>query len=270
MKQCIIDQLFSSSKDCLPICKERNVKKHVTWERKSSRHDLQHGLNHDQRVCVAVARASSTRSAAQWQVCDGLASKKVFNTVATVWCICLQIPLACRFLFVVGTDLMFNKRNCCWKAKPLNSPLLSGKTCIGLGYQESQVCSKWVATWLLVFSMICALLTRLVVVSMQVRAKNSTGPCGVDAGRGPIRSTSTSSQGAPAIFQSGSRPWLGPEGLACWHASHAYCSICIWRFGWWYHSCSVAYTWQESRFPSMAWNQCRVGQMIELVTAKFH
>ncbi len=38
-----------------------------------------------------------------------------------------------------------------------------------------------------------AILTRLVVVSIQVRAKNSSIPCGVDVGHGPIRSTATSS-----------------------------------------------------------------------------
>ncbi len=44
--------------------------------------------------------------------------------------------------------------------------------------------------------------------------KNSTVPCGADAGHGPMRSTTTSFQGVPAISQSGIRHWPGPEGLA--------------------------------------------------------
>ncbi len=67
-------------------------------------------------------------------------------------------------------------------------------TCIGRGYQESQVCSKYVAMWLFNFSKILEILTRLIVVSMHGRTKNSTIPCGVDAGNGPWRSTATSSQ----------------------------------------------------------------------------
>ncbi len=87
-------------------------------------------------------------------------------------------------------------------------------THIGQGYQESQVSSKSVETWLLDFTKICVILARLVVVSIQVTAKNSTIPYGVDAGHEPMRLTATFSQGALAISQSGSRPWLGPEGLA--------------------------------------------------------
>ncbi len=67
--------------------------------------------------------------------------------------------------------------------------------------------------WPLDFLKILATLTRLVVVSMQVKVRNSTVPCGVDAGYGPMRSTATSSQGAPAILQVGNKPWPGPEGF---------------------------------------------------------
>ncbi len=85
---------------------------------------------------------------------------------------------------------------------------------MGLVDWENQVCSKQVAKWVLDFSKILAISTRLVVVSIYVRAKNSTVPCGVDAGHEPMRSTATSSQGVPAIPQLGSKPLPGPEGLA--------------------------------------------------------
>ncbi len=43
------------------------------------------------RTCIAVARASSIRSTAWKHVWGCWASKSVFDTVATVWCICSKI-----------------------------------------------------------------------------------------------------------------------------------------------------------------------------------
>ncbi len=186
----------------------------------------------ERKACMTVTRASSS-SNTSWQcVCGYWASRSVFNTVATVWCICLQIALAWGFLFIVGTGLMFNKHNSCWKAKPVNSPNLSWMTCIGWGYQESQVCLKCVSLWLLDSSKIFVILMKLVVVSIQVRAKNSTSPCGVDVSHGLVTSTVNSSLGAQAISWLGSNPWPGLVGFACWHLPHKNCPMCICRWGW--------------------------------------
>ncbi len=146
---------------------------------------------------------------------------------------------------------------------------LSWMICIGLAYQESQVCSKWVM-WLLDFSTIHAISTKLVVVSINVRTKNSTIPCGVDSGHGSIISTATSSQQTSAISWSGRNQWPGPEGLACWHSSHVNYSICMHRFGWWYWACSRVHMHQGPGCSSMVWNQWSVCWIMELVRANFY
>ncbi len=134
--------------------------------------------------------------------------------------------------------------------QPVNIPSL------GLILQPiSQVCPKWVAIWLLDFLKTHAILTRLVVVSIQVRENDSIIPCGVDTGHGPIRSAAVSFQWASAISQSGRKLWPGPEGLVHWHLSHTNSSICKSRYGWWYWACSVAFMHPEPSCPSMTWDQ---------------
>ncbi len=152
------------------------------------------------KACMAVTKALSTNEAAWQRVCGGWASKSVFNTDATIWCICSQIALDCGFLFVVGTNFMFNNCKSCWKANLVNSSPLSWMNYIGqVLYRESRICSNHVAMCLLDFSMILAISTRLIVVLMHIRAKNSTSPFGFDAGYGPIRSMAAYSHEAPSM-----------------------------------------------------------------------
>ncbi len=212
MKQGVIDQLLSLWKDCLPICKERNIEKHILRECESSRRGLQ---------CSWDCRLQGMHGSDQ-----GIIHKQC-GLAACLWWLgkqkCLQhscnslmhfLTNSIRlWIFISSWNGLYVQQ--LWKfleGKASDSPTLSWMTCMGLGYWESQVCSKWVATWSPDFLKMLAILTRLVVVSVQVRVKNLTLPCDVNTGHGQMRSTATSSQGAQAIPQLGSKSWPGREG----------------------------------------------------------
>ncbi len=62
-KQGTIDQLVSLGKNYIPICKKRDFERHILRECKSSRRGLQQVETVECKVCMTVARVSSTSSA---------------------------------------------------------------------------------------------------------------------------------------------------------------------------------------------------------------
>ncbi len=104
----------------------REMLRNISWENASCpciACNIVETMEH--KACMTVARASSKSNTTWWHVCGGWASKSVFNTDTTVWCLCLQLALDRGFIFVVGTNFMFNNCNSSWKAKPTKSPPLS-------------------------------------------------------------------------------------------------------------------------------------------------
>ncbi len=90
-KKCIIDRLLSTCKNDLSIyLQEEMLRKNISRECKSSSHDLQgswncgiQGMNGSDQ---SIIHNYDDLTACLW--C--LASKRVFNTFATVWCILLE------------------------------------------------------------------------------------------------------------------------------------------------------------------------------------
>ena len=125
-------------------------------------------------ACMAIDSASSMKSFALVTSQGGSSCSKVRKMLPTVWCICSQIALACGFLLDVGASLILQlwRRN--WNSGPTNSPPLSCTQRAGQGYLANQVCAYFRATCADVFLSILISSTKLVTVSITVRALNTT------------------------------------------------------------------------------------------------
>ena len=126
-------------------------------------------------ACIAIANASSMKSFARAPVicCGGCPCSSVLRTFPTVWCMRLHIALACGFLLVVGTSLIWQPSNKSWNSGPINSPPLSWIQRAGYGYRVSQTCAYFLAMWAEVLSSIRTSSTKFETVSIIVRALNS-------------------------------------------------------------------------------------------------
>ncbi len=97
----------------------------------------------------------------------------------------------------------------------MNLPPLSWTTHAGLGYQANQVFSNFLAMASLELVSMRVSSTRLVVVSMHVKAYNSPLNWSVFTVQGPIRLMATSYHGALVRLHSGNSPILLRGILTC-------------------------------------------------------
>ncbi len=163
--------------------------------------------------------ASSTNSLAVAMFCGSSPCNNVLRTLPTVWCILSHMVLACGFFALVQTSLIrqFCKR--VWNSDPLNSPPESCTHLCGHGYRDNQ---HWaylldIVSYVLSSTLISS--TKLVTVSIHVKASNSYGLPWTWTIHGSIRSTAHSSNGIDRTSRSGKSPYPFPSSLFHWQWS---------------------------------------------------
>jgi hypothetical protein len=102
----LMDKMFSSLCDGMPICNQWNVVKHVSVKIRLPGLLLKVECTPACMVCIAIDNASSTYCAALVIFCRGLPCNSVLRTLPTVWCILSHTALDCGLFSVVHTSLM--------------------------------------------------------------------------------------------------------------------------------------------------------------------
>ncbi len=131
-------------------------------------------------ACMAVYSASSMKSFALVTSWGGSPCSNVCKMLPNVWCMRLQIALACGFWLDVGASLVLQlwRRN--WNSGPTNSPPLLCTHLAGHGYLDNQTCAYFCATCADVFLLILTRSTKLETVSITLRALNLSGFLNLD------------------------------------------------------------------------------------------
>ena len=157
-------------------------------------------------VHIQVASALSTICSASSSFSGVSVRRMTRSTSPIVRCNRSQIAFNCGFFTVVGTDFIPAWASSVWNSCPRNSPPLSWTHLFRNGYRANQQFWNWSAICWLVLLFIRIISARLVTVSIQVRALNSTCSSWISILHGPIRSTATSSQGTNLAVRAGSFP----------------------------------------------------------------
>jgi hypothetical protein len=146
----------------------------------------------------------------------GSPCNNVLRTFPTIWCILSHRALDWGFLAVVHTSLMWQFCHSVWNFGPVNSPPGSCIQHCGHGKRVSQHCTNFCMMWSEFFFSILTSSTRLVTVSITVRASNLQGLPWTWTVHGPIRSTVHSSNRIERTYHSGKNPCLLPSNLFIW------------------------------------------------------